>query len=694
MSATSAEQTELVESFEQFFKNYYDEEIKQLAQKYPNESRSLHVDWMELYRFDPDLADDYLSQPNKLGRYASEALRLYDLPIDITLGDVKVRVRNLHDSEVIGVGEIRADDTRSYVGVSGQITRITQCRPKVDNAAFECQLCGTLSRVPQSSGGEDFQEPHECKGCERQGPFKINFDQSEFIDVRKLRLKQPPEEAEGSRGGHEIDVVIEGDLADKDGSFFEDHASDQATVYGTVELAQRKSGRKKTAEFDHYLKGEAIDFESSKSDIEPDEYYDEFSEHAKSQNPYQRFWNNIQPRIVPVGNWPLALQMATVYLFASPRVNPEGDSAFRGDIHFALFGGPGVGKSMFKGAVAYLSPDCENRTATGLSSDVGLTAAAVKDGFDGDKWTLSPGILARAGDHVILDEIDKTDADLEKMNDALEGDQVITVDKGGIRAELKTRVGLFAIGNPKNGRFLDDVPFKEQIEIKNSLWSRFDGIVILKDDQDTEQDGKVAKGMLRSYREDAAREKAERKGQDIEIDQEATKRDVDRDVMRAWVQYARENIFPELTDEVEERLREYYVDLREDNSDNPPTARTLGFGIRGAIALARLRLSETVSLRDAETIIKLSKALLGQSVSASGGEGILADEFTEVETGSTSKSQKARRDSIAGVLEETTLTVSEICDELGYDYDTVSHDLDKLVEARRVDQLPNNRYTA
>jgi len=38
---SSAEEMELVESFEQFFKNYYDEEIKQLAQKYPNEQRSL-----------------------------------------------------------------------------------------------------------------------------------------------------------------------------------------------------------------------------------------------------------------------------------------------------------------------------------------------------------------------------------------------------------------------------------------------------------------------------------------------------------------------------------------------------------------------------------------------------------------------------------------------------------------------------
>jgi replicative DNA helicase Mcm len=77
--------SELVDSFEQFFRNYYDNEIKQLAQQYPNEQRSLHIDWQDLYRFDPDLADDFIAQPEQLQRYAEEALRLYDLPIDVSL---------------------------------------------------------------------------------------------------------------------------------------------------------------------------------------------------------------------------------------------------------------------------------------------------------------------------------------------------------------------------------------------------------------------------------------------------------------------------------------------------------------------------------------------------------------------------------------------------------------------------------
>jgi len=514
-----------------------------------------------------------------------------------------------------------------------------------------------------------------------------------MVDVRKIKLKQPPEDAEGNSGGHELTGILSDDLAGEDGQFFEDHAREDAIVYGQVQLKQRGSTRNKKPDFDPYLTVDAIEFAESEEDVDPLDYKDQFTEHANAENPYSRFWNNIQPRIVPVGNWPLALQMATIYLFGSPRIDPDGNAPFRGDVHFAIFGGPGLGKSLFKGAVAYLSPDCENRTATGISSDVGLTAAAVEGGFgDKDQWTLSPGILARAGEHVILDEIDKTGANLEKMNDALEGDQTVTVDKAGINAELKTRIGLMAIGNPKHGRFLDndEVPFKEQIEIDDTLWSRFDGVVILKDEQDREQDDNVAKGMLGSYREDSEREKAMREGDDPDnVEAVTTKRDVPKEVMKAWVEYARENVFPLLTDEVEQRLREFYVDIRDDNSRNPPTARTLGFGIRGTVAFARVRLAEQTSIEDAERAIKLSKAILGQS--HTDAEGINPDEFTEVNT-RADKAQQDRLDEITDTISDTPLTVSQIADELRRDYDGVRQDLQKLVENEQVNRLANNKY--
>jgi len=181
-----ADDTELIDRFEEFYRSYYRNEIGELAQKYPSEQKSLYVDWGDLYRFDPNLADDFRNKPEQLREYAEEALRLYDLPVDVSLGQAHVRVKGL--SERTGIREIRADHRGMLIAVQGIVRKATDVRPKITVAAFECQRCGTLTRIPQEGG--DFQEPHECQGCERQGPFRINYDQSEFIDAQKLRVQE------------------------------------------------------------------------------------------------------------------------------------------------------------------------------------------------------------------------------------------------------------------------------------------------------------------------------------------------------------------------------------------------------------------------------------------------------------------------------------------------------------------------
>jgi len=76
---------DLTERFIQFYRNYYREEIGTLAQRYPNEQRSLYVEYDDLFQFDRDLAEDFRTKPDQMREYAEEALRLYDLPADVSL---------------------------------------------------------------------------------------------------------------------------------------------------------------------------------------------------------------------------------------------------------------------------------------------------------------------------------------------------------------------------------------------------------------------------------------------------------------------------------------------------------------------------------------------------------------------------------------------------------------------------------
>src|SRR6056297_577833 len=329
--------SELVDLFEQFFRNYYDNEIKQLAQRYPNEQRSLHIDWDDLYRYDPDLADDYLAQPEQLQRYAEEAVRLYDLPIDVSLGRAHVRIRNLPETETPEIREIRSEHMNRLVEVRGIIRKATDVRPKVEEAAFECQLCGTLTRVPQSTG--DFQEPHECQGCERQGPFRVNFDQSEFVDSQKLRIQESPEGLRGGETPQSLDVDIVDDITGKVSP------GDHVTCVGVLHIEQVEQGNEKSAIFDLYMDGVSIaieDEEFEDMDItEADKR--EIIELSNREDIYEAMVDSIAPAIYGYEEEKLAM---ILQLFSGVTKHLPDGSRIRGDLHMLLIGDPGTGKCL------------------------------------------------------------------------------------------------------------------------------------------------------------------------------------------------------------------------------------------------------------------------------------------------------------------------------------------------------------
>jgi replicative DNA helicase Mcm len=330
-----ADDTELIDTFEEFYRSYYRNDIGELAQKYPTEQKSLYVDWDDLYRFDPDLADDFRNKPQQLKEYAEEALRLYDLPVDVSLGQAHVRVRSLPEST--DIRDIRADHRGALISVKGIVRKATDVRPKITNAAFECQRCGTLSRIPQSDG--DFQEPHECQGCERQGPFRVNFDQSEFIDAQKLRIQESPEGLRGGETPQSIDVNIEDDITG------EVTAGDHVEVTGVLKLEQQGNDREKSAMFDVYMNGLSVTIEDEQfEDMDiTDEDKKQIVELSNESGIYEKMVGAIAPSIYGYEKQKLAM---ILQLFSGVTKHLPDGSRIRGDLHMLLIGDPGTGKCL------------------------------------------------------------------------------------------------------------------------------------------------------------------------------------------------------------------------------------------------------------------------------------------------------------------------------------------------------------
>ena len=326
---------DLTERFIQFYRNYYREEIGTLAQQYPNEKRSLYVDYDDLFQFDRDLAEDFRTKPDQMREYAEEALRLYDLPADVSLGRAHVRIENLPESIDIRGIRVHDDHIGKLVSVKGIVRKATDVRPKVTESAFECQRCGTMTYIPQSDGG--FQEPHECQGCERQGPFRVNFDQSEFIDSQKLRIQESPEGLRGGETPQSLDIDIVDDITGKVSP------GDHVTCVGVLHIEQVEQGNEKSAIFDLYMDGVSISIEDEEFEdmdiTEADKR--EIIELSKRDDIYDAMVKSIAPAIYGYEEEKLAM---ILQLFSGVTKHLPDGSRIRGDLHMLLIGDPGTGK--------------------------------------------------------------------------------------------------------------------------------------------------------------------------------------------------------------------------------------------------------------------------------------------------------------------------------------------------------------
>ncbi|GAA0261721.1 LAGLIDADG family homing endonuclease [Halobacterium noricense] len=325
---------ELVDRFEEFYRRYYSDDVAELARKYPRESKSLHLDWRDLYQMDPDLADDYVNHPDDLREAAEEALRLYDLPVDVSLGQAHVRVFGLDEHTEIRA--IRAEHLNTLVSVQGMVRKATDVRPKIERAVFVCQRCGAETEVPQGDAG--FQEPYQCESCERQGPFKLDPERSEFVDSQKLRIQESPEGLAGGETPQSIDVHVADDITG------EVTPGDHVTVSGVLRLDQSE-GSNESPVFDLYMEGTSVVIEDEEFDEMniTEEDKQQIVEISNRENIYEQMVDSMAPSIYGHREAKLAM---ILQLFSGVTKHLPDESRIRGDLHMLLIGDPGTGKCL------------------------------------------------------------------------------------------------------------------------------------------------------------------------------------------------------------------------------------------------------------------------------------------------------------------------------------------------------------
>jgi len=139
----------LTDQIIQFYRTYYRDEIGQLAVNYP-EKQSLTVDWTDVFAWHTDVADDVLNNESEMREYFEEALRLFDIPADISLDNANVRFENVGEENRLHVDQLRSNNIGQYREIAGQVKQRTGAKPVVTDAAFECKRCGVMNYIPQT----------------------------------------------------------------------------------------------------------------------------------------------------------------------------------------------------------------------------------------------------------------------------------------------------------------------------------------------------------------------------------------------------------------------------------------------------------------------------------------------------------------------------------------------------------------
>ena len=575
MNSTTKSQTSIAR-FEEFFATTYKDDVFNILEKYPDE-RSLTVDYQALEIFDPDLADLLIEKPEEVIDAAQIAIKNID-PL-VKDADINIRFANL--SNVIPLKTLLSKYIGTFVAADGIVRKTDEIRPRIETGVFECRGCMRLHEVEQSSGNRII-EPSLCSECGGRS-FRLLQEESKYIDTQTARMQEPLENLSGGTEPKQMLMVLEDDLVDKL------NPGDKVRITGTLRtFREERSGKFKNYIYVNHIEPLEQEFEEIQLSEEDEEKIIELS---KDPNIHEKIIRSTAPSI---RGYREVKEAIALQLFGGAAKQLEDETKLRGDIHILIVGDPGIGKSQILKYVSRLAPRSIYTSGKGTTG-AGLTAAAVRDELGG--WSLEAGALV-LGDqgNVCVDELDKMRAeDRSALHEALE-QQTVSIAKAGIMATLNTRCSVLAAANPKFGRFDRYKAVADQIDLPSPILSRFDLTFVIEDKPNVEKDRALAQHILKIH-------------QSSNVDYE-----IEPELLRKYIAYARKNINPKLTDEANKVLEEFYVSVRsggvEEDTPVPITARQLEAIIRLAEASAKLQLKDKVEASDAHRAITLQRKCL------------------------------------------------------------------------------------
>lgn len=543
-------------------------------------STAVHIPYTHIEKFNPELGDDLIHTPGIVLEEIEQGIKQIHPEVDTVI----VRITALPTT--MEPHQIRAEHTGQLLQVSGRVTvQQNNIQPRIMVAAFLCMRCNQITNVVQDSIGK-LQEPHTCDNefCHQKGPFKQDFENCEYTNGQMITIE--PQEGRAS-----LKIALTEDLCEA--PWIRDSRQIHAVGILKQRLVTTKNG--KSTDTEPYLEAisvtmtDNIDIDVTPADVKI------FKEWIKEPAILQdRIARSIAPHVYGMDSIKRAMALS---LFSdwSWDANWMEDRP-RSSIHGLIIGDPALAKTQvlrdwaLKVAPGGIFLSGESATAAGLSN-----AAVQEDGV----WVIRSGAFGAADRKVFAyDELDKMDKDDFKILVSGLETQSITTAKAGIRATFNTRTAVWSGANPVSGNIDRDVDIFAQVGFKSWLSSRYDFTFVEIDPRDDAHDELVGIAI----------------GKHIDGDIDEVSRDIDIDMLRKYIVYARTHPEQKLDDETQMALRDAFRDIRHDPQytqiQESITYRVQASLDRIAKAVARQVCAEKVTIDHVEYAVDLYKKSL------------------------------------------------------------------------------------
>ncbi len=574
---------ELIAEAKLFFETYK----KEIGESIRKGRKVVFINFQDMASNSPVLAEALIGQPEEMLQLLESALEDTGL-----IKNPRIRFNDLPQTQKVKIRTIRAEHLNQLIYFEGLVRQASEVRPQVVNAKFECPSCGTVISVLQIE--KKFREPSRCS-CGRKGQFRLLS--KTMVDAQRLVIEESPEDLTGGEQPRRMNVFLNEDLVEP---YMEEKTTpgSKVRVLGILkEVPVPLPSGAISTRFDLAVESNnLIPLETTYDDLDINEE-DERQIQELSEDPelFKKLRDSIATSIWGYEEIKEAL---VLQMFGGVRKISDDGTVSRGDIHLFLMGDPGVAKSVTLKFISNIAP--KGRFIVGkAATGAGITATVVRDEFL-KGWSLEAGAMVLANKGVVcIDEIEKMDAtDRSAMHEALE-QQTVTISKANVQATLSAQTSVLAAGNPKYGRFEPTQSIVDQIDLPPALINRFDLIFIQRDLPNVDQDDKIATHVLNMHQ------------------MNEVKPDIEQDLFKKYVAYAKQKIEPKLTKEAVDEIKNFYVKMRKASLDGDGksisiSARQLQGLVRLAEAHAKSRLSPTVDVDDAKVAIRLTNYYLMQ----------------------------------------------------------------------------------